>query len=114
MGGNDPAVLGHLRRLAGREPQHAGDARPQHVRVDEPDRAASLVERDRQMDGNGRLTHAALAATHRDDVPDPRKPVLIRGRLGQRARRLVVAVMRGGDAHARVPLGRRAAGHGCV
>jgi len=60
FGGNDPAVLGHLWRLADREPQHAGDARPQHVGIDESDRVVSLVERDRQMDGNGRLAHAAL------------------------------------------------------
>jgi hypothetical protein len=38
-----------------------------------PDPAPDLLEREREIDADRGLAHAALAAAHRDDVADPRQ-----------------------------------------
>ena len=56
--------------VAGRETQHARLARAVDVGVEQPDRAPSPCEREREVDRDGRLAHAALAGGDRDQVPD--------------------------------------------
>jgi hypothetical protein len=62
--------------VVGGQTQHARDAGPEDIGVDEPHPAADVSERERQIHGDGRLAHAALPAAHRDDVADARQPVL--------------------------------------
>jgi hypothetical protein len=64
--------------------QHAGDAGPEDVGVDELDPGADVLEGEREMDSDGGFAHAALAAAHRNDVADARQLVLISRRLGRR------------------------------
>ena len=99
--GDDLLVRGHRGRLAGGKSQHHGNARAEDVRVNEPDATAALLEREREIDGDGGLAHAALAAAHRDDVPDAWQLVRTGGRrLGRCVWRVVVVVVRTGGLHA--------------
>jgi len=70
--GDDLAIRRHRRRLAGRESQHAGDGRPEDIRVNESNPAPGVPESERQIDADRGLAHAALSAAHRDDIADPR------------------------------------------
>ena len=51
--------------------EHDRHARAVDVRVQQTPRAPALRERDREVDRDGRLAHAALRARHRDDVAHP-------------------------------------------
>src|SRR5439155_12516453 len=65
------------------------------------DATAELLQREREIHADGGLPHAALAAAHRDDVPDSWQLFRTGGRLlGRRVWRVVVVVVWTGGLHA--------------
>jgi hypothetical protein len=62
--------------LVGEKSEHARDAGTEDVSVDEPDPAADGVKAEGKIGGVRQLSHAALAATHREEVADARQLVL--------------------------------------
>ena len=64
-------------------------------------RPPRLLEREREIHADGGLPHTALAAAHRDDVPDSWQLFRTGGRLlGRRVWRVVMVVVGTGGLHA--------------
>ena len=77
-----------LRALAA-EPEHARDRVAPDVGVEHADRLALGLQRRGEVDGQGRLAHAALAGADADDVADARQRAL--GQPARAAERLLQA-----------------------
>ena len=70
LGRHDLLAVGDELRLHAEHDRHVGAV---DVGVDQADAAAALRQRDRQVDGDGRLADAALAGADRDHVLDARR-----------------------------------------
>ena len=51
--------------------QHYRNIRAVNIRIEQADRRAQILQRDREIHGNGRLAHASLAARDGDEILHP-------------------------------------------